>query len=41
MNFIKNKEEIKPILLLTGFCLIMFFLFIGAYPLIDVDEQDM
>ena len=38
MNLIKNKEEFKPILILTVFCLIMFFAFLGSYPLIDVDE---
>ena len=38
MNLIKNKEEFKPILVLTVFCLLMFFAFLGSYPLIDVDE---
>ena len=34
---IKNKNWF-PILILTVFCLIMFFAFVGYYPLIDVDE---
>ncbi|MBQ7450791.1 glycosyltransferase family 39 protein [bacterium] len=38
MNLIKNKEELKSITILTIFCIIMFFVFLGSYPLIDVDE---
>ena len=34
---IKNKKWF-PILILTVFCLLMFFAFLGSYPLIDVDE---
>lgn len=34
---IKNKSWF-PIAILSVFCLIMFFAFIGSYPLIDVDE---
>ena len=38
MNLIKNKDEFKTILILAGFCLLIFFTFLGSYPLIDVDE---
>ena len=38
MNLIKNKDELKPIFVLAVFCLLMFFAFLGSYPLIDVDE---
>ena len=32
------KKEWTPILILVGFCIVMFFAFMGSYPLIDVDE---
>ena len=35
---IRNNKELLNILMLAGFCFIMFFAFLGSYPLIDVDE---
>ena len=35
---IKNNKELLNIIILAAFCILMYFTFLGAYPLIDIDE---